>query len=74
MFLHRFKHFHYISLKAACYCLLTFTMKDATEKFKNHQPYFSLFRIARVGIFPRSSLLGAGQVGFGEFGKGGSIG
>jgi hypothetical protein len=33
-----------------------------------------LFRTARVGIFPRSSLLGAGQVGFWEFGKGGSTG
>ncbi len=35
--------------------------------------YF-LFRIARVGIFPRSSLLGAGQVGLWEFGEGGSVG
>jgi hypothetical protein len=33
-----------------------------------------VFRIARAGIFPRSSLLGAGQVGFWEFGKGGSTG
>jgi hypothetical protein len=33
-----------------------------------------LFRIARAGIFPRSSLLGAGQVGFWEFGEGGSVG
>jgi hypothetical protein len=28
----------------------------------------------RARIFPRSSLLGAGQVGFWEFGKGGSTG
>ncbi len=33
-----------------------------------------LFRIARAGIFPRSSLLGAGQVGSWEFGEGGSVG
>jgi hypothetical protein len=33
-----------------------------------------MFRIARAGIFPRSSLLGAGQVGFWEIGKGGSAG
>ncbi len=33
-----------------------------------------LFRIARAGIFPRSSLLGAGQLGFWEFGKGGTVG
>ncbi len=26
------------------------------------------------GIVPRSSLIGAGQLGFGEFGKGGTIG
>ncbi len=32
-----------------------------------------LFRIARTGIFPRSSLLGAGQLGFWEFGKGGTV-
>ncbi len=34
----------------------------------------TLFRIARAGIFPRSSLLGAGQSGFWEFGEGGSVG
>ncbi len=34
----------------------------------------SLFRIARAGIFPRSSLLGAGQLGFWEFGKSGTVG
>jgi hypothetical protein len=33
-----------------------------------------LFRIARAGIIPRSSLLGAGQLGFWEFGKGGTVG
>ncbi len=33
-----------------------------------------LFRIARAGIFPRSSLLGAGQLGLWEFGKGGTVG
>jgi hypothetical protein len=33
-----------------------------------------VFRIARAGIFPRSSLLGAGQVGFWEFGEDGSAG
>jgi hypothetical protein len=33
-----------------------------------------VFRIARAGIFPRSSLLGAGQVGFREFGEGGQLG
>jgi hypothetical protein len=33
-----------------------------------------VFRLARVGIFPRSSLLGAGQAGFWEFGKGGQTG
>jgi hypothetical protein len=27
-----------------------------------------VFRIARAGIFPRSSLIGAGQLGFWEFG------
>jgi hypothetical protein len=34
----------------------------------------SLFRIARAGIFPRSSLLGVGQLGFWEFRGGGSVG
>ncbi len=29
---------------------------------------------SKSGIVPRSSLLGAGQFGFGEFGKGGTIG
>jgi hypothetical protein len=33
-----------------------------------------VFRIARAGIFPRSSLLGAGQLGLCEFGKGGTPG
>ena len=33
-----------------------------------------VFWIARAGIFPRSSLLGAGQLGFWEFGKGGTVG
>ncbi len=33
-----------------------------------------LFQIARAGMFPRSSLLGAGQMGFWEFGEGGSVG
>jgi hypothetical protein len=33
-----------------------------------------VFQTIRAGIFPRSSLLGAGQVGFWEFGKGGSTG
>ncbi len=33
-----------------------------------------VFRIARAGVFPRSSLLGAGQLGFWEFGKGGTVG
>ncbi len=33
-----------------------------------------MFRIARAGIFPRSSLLGAGQVGFWEFKEGGPVG
>ncbi len=33
-----------------------------------------VFQIARVGIFPRSSLLGAEQVGFWEIGEGGSVG
>jgi hypothetical protein len=40
-------------------------------------PFFSyllVFRIARAGIFPRSSLLGAGQLGLGGFGKGGTVG
>ncbi len=37
-------------------------------------PRTGLFRIARAGIFPRSSLLGAGQVGFWEFGMGGATG
>ncbi len=32
-----------------------------------------VFRIARAGIFPRSSLLGAGQLGFWEFGEGGTV-
>jgi hypothetical protein len=29
---------------------------------------------SKSGVVPRSSLLGAGQLGFGEFGKGGTIG
>ncbi len=33
-----------------------------------------LFRIARAGIFPRSSLLGAGQLGLWEFGEGETVG
>jgi hypothetical protein len=33
-----------------------------------------LFRIARTGIFPRSSLLDAGQLGFWEFGRVGQLG
>jgi hypothetical protein len=33
-----------------------------------------VFRIARAGIFPRSSLLGAGQLGFWESGEGGTVG
>jgi hypothetical protein len=33
-----------------------------------------LFRIARAGVFPRSSLLGAGQLGLWEFGKGRTAG
>ncbi len=39
-----------------------------------HIASFYLFRIARAGIFPRSSLLAAGQLGFWEFGKGGTVG
>ncbi len=46
------------------------------KKFLNseHEDWSELFRVARGGIFLRSSLLGAGQVGFWEFGRGGSIG
>jgi hypothetical protein len=40
----------------------------------SHKPLTSLFRIARVGIFPRSSLLGAGQVGSGNLGGVGQLG
>ncbi len=45
-----------------------------SQKFKLKKQNQYMFRIARAGIFPRSSLLGAGQVGFWEFGKGGSMG
>jgi hypothetical protein len=38
---HRFGHFLYISLEAACYCLLRIKIGDTTEKFKNHQCFFS---------------------------------
>ncbi len=43
-----------------------------TEVSHTFQLY--MFRIARAGIFPRSSLLGAGQLGFWEFGEGGTVG
>jgi hypothetical protein len=33
-----------------------------------------VFRIARAAIFPRLSLLGAGRLGFWEFGEGGTVG
>ncbi len=55
-------------------------VSSAKLKNKNHmRPHTrydlqNLFRTARVGIFPRSSLLGAGQVGLWEFGRGGSTG
>jgi hypothetical protein len=29
---------------------------------------------SKSGVVPRSSLLGAGQLGFGEIGKGGAVG
>ncbi len=51
-------------------CLLCRPFVYATQKY-GADP---LFRIARVGIFPRSSWLGAGLVGFWELGRGGSIG
>ncbi len=39
-----------------------------------HTVQLLLFRITRAGIFPRSSLFGAGQLGFWEFGGGGTVG
>ncbi len=36
--------------------------------------YFLVVPHSKSGIVPRSSLLGAGQVGFWEVGKGGTIG
>jgi hypothetical protein len=38
---HRFGHFLHISIEAACFCLLQLKIKDTTEKFKNHQQFFS---------------------------------
>ncbi len=49
----------------------------SSYSYRHAQNFFRIkymFRIARAGIFPRSSLLGAGQVGFWEFGRGGSTG
>ncbi len=48
--------------------------QTATALTRKPEAKGGVFRIARVGIFPRSSLLGAGQAGFWEFGKGGSVG
>ncbi len=50
-----------------------YIMEFAAQVQYGHFSLF-LFRIARAGIFPRSSLLGAGQLGFWEFGEGGSVG
>ncbi len=38
---HGFGHFLYISLEAACFCLLRFKIGDTLEKFKIHQWFFS---------------------------------
>jgi hypothetical protein len=38
---HRFGHFLYISLEAACFFLLRLKIGDKTGKFKNHQWFFS---------------------------------
>jgi hypothetical protein len=32
-----------ISLNAVCFCILRLKVEDATEKFKNHQRFFSLY-------------------------------
>jgi hypothetical protein len=50
-----------------------------TSNYKKQQTtvfyYLSVvFRIVRAGIFPRSSLVGAGQLGFWKFGEGGTVG
>jgi hypothetical protein len=47
---------------------------DKTTEWKVKISWTLRFRIARAGIFPRSSLLGAGQSGLWEFGEGGSVG
>ncbi len=36
--------------------------------------YITIVPYSKSGIVPRSSLLGAGQLGFWEFGKGGTVG
>ncbi len=43
------------------------------ESFIDESHYY-LFRLARVGIFPRSSLLGAGRWGSGNLGRVGQLG
>ncbi len=40
----------------------------------NIQCYMIIVPDSKSGIFPRSSLLGAGQLGFWEFGRGGTVG
>jgi hypothetical protein len=41
----------------------------------DYNPYFSLIvPYSKSGIVPRSSLSGAGQLGFWEIGKGGTVG
>jgi hypothetical protein len=39
MFQLKFGHFLYISLETPCFCIIRLKIEDATEKFKNHQPF-----------------------------------
>jgi hypothetical protein len=60
---------YYLGLK-----LKIIFLSDTSGKYCLGLKLKIMFRTTRVGIFPRSSLLGTGQVGFWEFGKGGSTG
>ncbi len=48
--------------------------EDKLTRYSLYRWESNLFWTPRARIFPRSSLLGAGQVGFWEFGRGGSTG
>ncbi len=53
---HRFRHFLYISLEAACFSLLRLKIGDTTGKFQNHQRFFSqLLSTQPYHLWPNSN-------------------